>query len=157
MAALLFRGHFRPSPEPFPKNLEMIRVDGHSMEPRLWPDQWVRHHKGYYEDHPVRRNDIVTFRLTPQSPLFVKRVLAVAGDRVEIRNNRLFINGEVIRNLRGFEYITKSDYFKALLNMARTVPDENILVMGEAYKGSRDSSEFGFLPEKSLVGKVLEY
>jgi len=85
---------------------------------------------------------------SPDSAL-IKRVVAVGGETVEIRQNRVFVNGVAI----------EEPYVKEGSRMARygplTVPDGHVFVMGDNRSSSTDSRVFGPIPETAIVGRAF--
>jgi len=83
----------------------------------------------------------------PKSAL-IKRVVAVAGDRVEVREGRLWRNGEPLRSDWAQDPM---DYALAPL----TVPAGHLLVLGDNRNASLDSHLWGPLPEGDLIGTAV--
>jgi signal peptidase I len=81
----------------------------------------------------------------------IKRVVAVAGDTVAVRDGRLYVNGEV----QVETYITEQpDYNWGPVQ----VPDGCLVVLGDNRSNSLDSHIWGFLPERNVIGRaVLRY
>ncbi len=82
----------------------------------------------------------------------VKRAAAVEGDRVEIRENAIFINGE---RLRDFESQKWKSTVKQLERARWVVPPKNIFVLGDNAADSRDSQRLGLISTGQVEGKVV--
>jgi signal peptidase I len=108
----------------------------------------------------VRPGDVVVFQPPPAAEVgpaegeYVKRCVAVAGERVEMRNRRLFVNGEprvepyVLHGDAGTD--PRRDNFDAL-----TVPPGHIFVLGDNRDYSHDSRFWGPLPLNLVHGRAL--
>lgn len=133
---------------------EIIKVEGTSMSPAIRSGALLEHFRGYYQNHLVQRGDLVTFRVPTEQKILIKRAIAVPGDRIEMRDWSLLVNGEEAKTLRGIPYEFRSESVAAMVSMARVVPEGMFLAMGEARRGSKDSSLYGFIPTSALVGKA---
>src|SRR6204780_2952376 len=72
-----------------------VKVEGTSMMPSLEDQERIFVNKFVYRIEPIERGDIVVFRY-PRDPSksFIKRVIGVAGDRIQIDAGQVFVNGE---------------------------------------------------------------
>lgn len=106
-----------------------------------------------------RRGDIVVFIFPQdQSKDFIKRVIAVSGDTVEIKDKKIFINGSPSEDPHGFytddiillKSIQPRDNFGPV-----TVPPGAIFVMGDNRDQSFDSRWWGFVKLEDVIGKAF--
>jgi len=102
----------------------------------------------YYFREP-RRGEIIVFKypLDP-SKEYVKRLIGLPGDRVEIKNGEVYVNGQKLVE----DYVKrKSDDNYGPI----TVPKDSYFVLGDNRPVSVDSRYWGFVPKKNLVGKAI--
>ena len=131
--------------------VELYMVEGPSMRPTLVNSERLVVNKFIYHFKQPERGDVLVFRY-PRDPSrdFIKRVIAVAGDTIEIKDGRVFLNGQ----LQNEPYIlekTRSSYSLA------TVPEGTIFVMGDNRNNSEDSrfKDVGFVPLDMIKGKAV--
>lgn len=100
-----------------------------------------------------RRNDVIVF-IYPKDPSkdFIKRVIGLPGDRIEMLGHSIYINGKLFRDKHGV-YTTSPD------SSARfgpvIVPQGHLFVMGDNRDHSYDSRFWGFVPLASVKGKAF--
>lgn len=124
---------------------------GLSMEPSLHNGQRLIVNKLVYYFHPPQRGDIVILR-RPDRPDFtvVKRVIALPGERVEIkRDGRVYLNGSA--EPLAEPYVGEKD--RESYSLER-VPAGHYFVLGDNRAASLDSRYFGPVPRKNIVGKA---
>lgn len=99
--------------------------------------------------------DIIVFKY-PKDPSqdYIKRVIGVPGDTLEMRNKQLFRNGRLVaepyvRQTKPWSRIPGLDSFPMF-----TVPPDKFFVMGDNRDGSADSREWGFVPREYIQGKA---
>ncbi|MBN1828546.1 MAG: signal peptidase I [Deltaproteobacteria bacterium] len=107
---------------------------------------------------PERGDVIVFIYPLDRSKDFIKRVIALPGDTVEIRNKNIFINGKEYKDSVGS--YTDPHIFPASAQPRdnfgpATVPKDHVFVMGDNRDHSYDSRFWGFVPYKDLLGKAF--
>jgi len=105
------------------------------------------------------RLDVIVFKY-PENPSqdFIKRVIGLPGDRIEIRNKKVYVNGNLLNvksavNMDPNTYpgpIPPRDNFGPV-----TVPDHSLFVMGDNRDNSHDSRFWGYVDYKALKGKAF--
>ncbi|MDX9745034.1 MAG: signal peptidase I [Syntrophales bacterium] len=106
-----------------------------------------------------KRGDIVVF-IYPQdrSKDFIKRVIGLAGDKIEIRNKAIYINDQLYDDGRGVyvdEYVIPGALQPRDNLPPVTVPPDSIFVMGDNRDQSYDSRFWGFVELKDVMGKAF--
>jgi len=146
-----------------------------SMEPNLMPGDRVLVDKTAYGwrlpytrielggNAAPRAGDVVIFDSPEDGTRLVKRVVAVAGDRVAVRDGHLVVNGRPLSPLGApeVERFPAGDVRLSLVHgggpdLAPTeVPSGKLLVMGDARGNSRDGRIFGFVDEQAVYARAL--
>jgi signal peptidase I len=135
-----------------------VVVEGTSMLPTLHEGERLIVNKLiYYKIQRfswghIERGDVVVFWY-PRDPdrSYVKRVIGLPGDTVEIRNGIVYVNGQIMH-----EFYLDENYNQAEGNLApKKVEDHYYFVMGDNRDNSSDSRIWGLVPEKYVYGKVM--
>ena len=129
---------------------QVARVDGLSMAPTLEDHDRLIVNKLVYEVGNPRPGDIVMlyYPLNPEK-MFVKRVIAKEGDRVQIVDGRVYVNDVPLHD----DYVP--DQFRSHDDWGPTVIQQGYyFVMGDHRNNSSDSRHWGQVPKKYIVGKV---
>ncbi len=129
-------------------------VPSEAMSPTLVAGDRIVVDKFIYKFNDPTRGDIVTFRFPlNKNKLYVKRVMGMPGDTVEIVNKQLIINGTLLNE----EYVVHMDsrviYGRDSL-AAIVVPEGKYYVMGDNRDNSYDSRFFGFVDRNEIISKV---
>lgn len=135
-----------------------VRVTSNSMSPTIVQGDWlvVSEVDARHRD-AIRRDEIVTFRLPFGTTLrAVKRVVAIAGDTVEVAHTYVRVNGHTIPiagSPSDFGPIQRSDPPRPVPRIDR-VPPGHAFVLGDNPLVSEDSRSFGPVPVTEIVGRV---
>jgi signal peptidase I len=102
----------------------------------------------------VKRGDIVVFRY-PKDPteMFLKRVTATGGDRVEIVDGVLYVNSEPVREPYAVHHLPVHSQHESWGPVV--VPEGKLFVMGDNRDNSSDSRDWGFVPVHNVIGEPL--
>ena len=143
---------------------QSFEIDGRSMLPTLEHGQRLLVNRFVYARssvslmgeegyvfHGPQRGDIIVFVPPTESDTdFVKRVIAVPGDSVDIRNGSVFVNGELSAYI---DAVTdnRGGYFNYPI---LEVPDNEYFVLGDNRGQSNDSRRFGYVHADDIVGRA---
>ena len=125
-----------------------FRIEGDSMEPNLHSGEYVLIDKVSYLLHPPERGDVVVFTPPNKDRDYIKRVIGLPGDTVEIKGGQVYVNGVVL----------DEPYLQSLINtndmLALTVDEGRYFVLGDNRTNSEDSRVFGPITPQSMVGRA---
>jgi signal peptidase I len=103
-----------------------------------------------------RRQDVIVF-IYPNEPKkdFIKRLVAVGGETVEIKNGTIYINDKPLDNpvFNQNYYYNRGEY--GAIGKKIIVPKDSFFVLGDNSASSQDSRYWGFVPKKNILGKAL--
>lgn len=129
-------------------------VDGTSMVPTLQNREYLIVNKMVYHLHSPQYNDIVVFKYPGDtSQDYIKRVIGLPGDKIEVRDYKVFRNGKEL-NEPFINEPTIPNPEPALRNF--TVPAGTIFVLGDNRNLSKDSRDptVGYVPDANIVGRA---
>ena len=139
--------------------VQPVRVEGQSMMPKLHDQDRIFVNKFIYplrewigDKEPIKRGDIVVL-LYPDDPSksYIKRVVGLPGEEVNVENGRLYINGmQIDEPYLDSEYLS-SDSMPGSVH----VKEHHYFVMGDNRRNSSDSRYWGLVPEKYIYGKAI--
>ena len=128
-----------------------VKVEGTSMMPTLEDQERVFINKFVYRLEPIERGDVVVFRYPRDtSKSYIKRVIAVAGDRVKIEDGLVYVNDRQIA-----EGYVPQMYEDVRSYPETVVPPHSYFVMGDHRNLSNDSRDFGPVDEIYIYGKAV--
>lgn len=132
--------------------VQISRVVGDSMLPTYQEGNIVLVDKVFYKMGEPEVNDIVVVEYNhgDSSEQIIKRVVAVGGDRIEMKDNTLYRNGELLSE----PYIKEAMMYED--NYVYDIPEGKIFVLGDNRNISLDSGELGYFDFKEdVVGRVF--
>ena len=130
-----------------------VRVEGTSMMPALVDQERIFINKFSYRlgITGVSRGDTVVFWFPGDtSKSYIKRVIGIPGDRVEISSGRVFVNGEELA-----EPYVPNDYRDRVSMDRLTVPEGEYFVLGDHRSSSNDSRTWGTVARHFIYGKAV--
>lgn len=128
-----------------------------SMENTLMPGQYVLVDKltPHFDDY--HRDDIVVFKPPagwedPSGTAYVKRVIGVAGDTIDIHGGHAYLNGTLLVE----PFVMKGQTTDMQDGRSRTwaLKKDELFVMGDHREQSQDSRDFGPIPKSSVIGRA---
>lgn len=162
---------------------EAFLIPTGSMSPTILPGDRVLARKLSTRDHVPERGDLIVYRnpAPTGADSFIGRVVALAGDHLEIKGDELFINGKELERDRvpaeslkflgsqphsqvafeedsGHRYLVtygdSNDERPAPANVDTTIPDHHVFVLGDNRDRANDSRQFGPVHLADVVGHV---
>ena len=129
--------------------VQAFYIPSGSMRPTLQVGDRILVNKFIYRFTEPERKDIIVFKY-PVEPnrKFIKRVIGVGGDKVQIIRGQVYLNNKPIEE----DYILNQGYS----NYGPVeVPENNYFVLGDNRNNSEDSRFWGFVPEDNIVGQAF--
>lgn len=131
-------------------------VKGQSMEPNFENGDYLIVDEISYRFQAPQRGDVIVFKY-PQDPTqrYIKRIIGLPGETVEIRNDKItiFYGATEIKTLNELSYIPP--YLPTEGDIRVVLNDNEYFVLGDNRLASYDSRRWGPLPEKNIIGRVL--
>ena len=128
-----------------------VKVEGTSMMPTLDDQERIFINKFVYHFSHIDRGDTIVFWF-PGDPTksYIKRVIGVPGDRVQVDHGTVMINGHPLEE----DYVP-SEYRDDSSMPAKTIPSGDYFVLGDHRSSSNDSRAWGFVPRHYIYGKAV--
>jgi len=130
-----------------------VKVEGTSMMPALVDQERIFINKFVYRFgiSEINRGDTVVFWY-PGDPTksYIKRIIGMPGDRVQIVEGAVFVNGKVLD-----EPYVPPDYRDTVSTPLATVPTNEYFVLGDHRSSSNDSRSWGTVPRRYIYGKAV--
>jgi len=128
-----------------------VKVEGTSMTPLISDQERIFINKFVYRFEPIERGDVVVFWYPlDRTKSFIKRVVGLPEDMVEIRQGRVFVNGK-----RLTEAYVPPEFLDSGNLSPVEVPKGEYFVMGDHRTSSNDSRIFGPVPRTFIYGKAV--
>jgi signal peptidase I len=128
-----------------------VRVEGTSMLPELVDQERIFVNKFVYRIEDVARRDIVVFWYPlDTTKSYIKRVIGLPGDVVEVRRGRVLVNGEILDEI----YVPPEFFDRRTYSPVYVEPD-SYYVLGDHRSQSNDSRMWGLVPTENIYGKAV--
>ena len=132
---------------------QRTKVDGHSMEPTLSDGDNLIVDKLSYRFRDPERYDIIVFPYKYQeNTYYIKRIIGLPGETVQVKNGEVYINGELLGETYGAESMTNSGIAEEPI----TLGENEYFVLGDNRNNSEDSryANIGNVKKDYIIGKA---
>ncbi len=137
--------------------VQAFKIPTGSMRPTLIEGDRILVNKFIYKFKKPKRGDVIVF-ISPEDKKkdFIKRLIGLPGETIEISNGNILIDNRVPEEapvIRERYYYNRGDFGPS--NQMLNVPEDAYYVLGDNSISSRDSRYWGFLPKRYLLGKAF--
>ncbi|WP_411344407.1 signal peptidase I [Paenibacillus sp. WLX1005] len=140
-----------------------FEVQGQSMEPNFHTNERIIVNKLVYDFHQPQPGDVIVLKVPSKNRDFIKRVIAVGGDKVSVEGDTVTVNGTKLdepyiaapvahAQQQGNSYNINN--FPTTEIPDGTVPDGYLFVMGDNRSNSEDSRMIGYIPVSDVIGRA---
>ncbi|MGU3469654.1 signal peptidase I [Paenibacillus sp. D51F] len=140
-------------------------VDGPSMQPNFHTGERLIVNKIIFDIRQPHRGEVVVFHVPQEGRDFIKRVIALPGDKVKVEGDDVFVNDVKQDEPYLKQAIEEANKKGELWNQTGlnfpnenvtegTVPADSFLAMGDNRSNSEDSRRIGYIPYKQLIGRA---
>ena len=136
-------------------------VTGSSMYPNFVDGEMLLTEKITYYFREPQRGDVVIFKAPKSEPCsansceFIKRIIAIPGDRVRIKDGQVYLNGSLLNQFFLPEGVVSKEGSYAKEGVENIIPEGQYLCFGDNREHSRDGREFGVIDKSLIVGKAF--
>ncbi len=130
--------------------VQNYRIESHSMEPNFYEGQFVLVSKLAYKLGTPHRGEVVVFHNPNNTDEdYIKRIIGLPGDQVEVVGDAIYINGQLLPQPYEHNLNLEGSNYGPIV-----VPDNSIFVMGDNRPRSSDSRAIGPIDERLVVGRA---
>jgi len=131
--------------------ISIFFVDGASMEPNLHDEEAILWSKNSYHIRTPERFDVAAVNAPsdPTKKKYVKRIVGMPGDTIEIRGGDVYLDGKLL-----YEDYLPSD-LKTNLDGVWTLSENQYFIIGDNRPNSNDSRSFGPVDKRFILGKAI--
>lgn len=130
--------------------VQNYRIENHSMEPNFYEGQFVLVNKlAYWLGEPTRGDVVVFHNPRNTNEDYIKRIIGIPGDTVEVRDQTVFVNGHPLPEDFPHNAMPPGEFIGPIV-----VGDNQLFVMGDNRPNSSDSRVFGPVDQDLVVGQA---
>lgn len=129
-------------------------VDGQSMEPTFHNQEYILVDKLSYRVREPARGEIVVFHPPGREDNFIKRIIGLPGDKIEIDEHTISVNGEVLAEPYLDTTLNNGTIDSDADPVQITVASDKYFVLGDNRDHSKDSREIGQVPKANIIGRA---
>lgn len=137
--------------------LQAYKIPSASMSPSLLPGDYILINKTTYKQQSPKRGDVVVFVNPNQRHQdFIKRIVAMPGDSLEIKDSIAYVNGLPEKTTQGIGQKAREDCNSSPCTEYKKIeiPNGHCFVLGDNRANSQDSRHFGPVPLSDIKGRV---
>jgi signal peptidase I len=137
--------------------VKMFKIPSGSMKPTVEIGDHLMCDRMYYRSHNPQRGDVIIFQNTKdENKDYLKRIVGLPGDTIELRQNTLFVNGEAVDEPYAVYNGNGNRSWSIPRNYGPYFISENeYFVMGDNRDNSRDSRHFDTVKREKILGKAI--
>ena len=130
------------------------KVDGNSMKPNFYDQEYILTDKVSYKKGDPQRGDVIVFHAPTANSDYIKRIIGMPGEVIMVKNGYVYIN-----NIQLPEVYLPPSYLTLEKSFLRDgvpypIPAGYYMALGDNRGSSSDSREFGPISRKAIVGKA---
>jgi len=137
-------------------------VRGDSLSPLIKAGDTVQVLFDYYKCNDVKRDDIVLYSYAGNKEPLIKIIKGMPGDKFKLQQAEggwhILINGEILRNSEGIPYLISGKRYEMLSLYEKDykgeIPAGAYLLLGNIFSGTLDSTRFGLISKRDILGKI---
>ena len=133
--------------------VSFIQVQGPSMQPTFYAGDLVFVSKVHYKFTDIKRGEVIILENNGVKNM-IKRVIGLPGEKIEYKDNVLYINGQAYQE----DYLPEGTVtydFKTSDVGDEIIPENCYIVLGDNRTNSQDSRELGCIKKENIIGKVM--
>lgn len=125
------------------------------MDPNFHNGEFLLTDKLTYRFNEPQRGDVVVFKAPPDGANeFIKRIIALPGERIKVESGKVYVNGELLNEEYLDEAIVTHGGSFLVEGQERTVPEGTYVMLGDNRDHSLDSRNLGFIEKDKITGRA---
>lgn len=128
-----------------------VIVSGDSMKPNLHDGEMLIVRKIGYNSNTIERFDVIVVKENKEE--IIKRIIGLPGEHVSYKNNKLYINDELIE--QNYKFYDTEDFNLEEICTCSSIPKGKYLVLGDNRPVSKDSRTIGLIDERDIFGEAI--